>query len=111
MELKWLQELPPKEYKKLTTLTQLQHNHLSVILDQVRCEIVKARAKHAPMRGRHEGYAVMLEEVDEVWDEIKKKDCDWNALRKELIQVAAMAVCMIAEVVEPRINEEKKNGR
>lgn len=63
----------------------------------------KARAKHAPMRGPHEGYAVLLEEVDELWDEVK---C-WQpypsierqlAMRKEALHVAAMALAFLVEV-------------
>jgi NTP pyrophosphatase (non-canonical NTP hydrolase) len=103
MSLEWLQDLTPEEYKKLTeTPEAVNRVHLSVILEEIKSEVIKARAKHAPMRGRHEGYAVMLEEVDEVWEEIKKRECNWSELRKELVQVAAMAVCMINEVVDGR---------
>lgn len=42
----------------------------------------------------HEAYAVILEELDEIWDVTrqKKRDRDAEALRKELIQLAAMAI-------------------
>ena len=42
----------------------------------------------------HEAYAVLIEEVDEVWEEIRKKSRqrDLNALRRELIQVAAVSI-------------------
>ena len=42
----------------------------------------------------HEAYAVLIEEVDEVWDEIRKKSHqrDLNAVRRELIQVAAVSI-------------------
>lgn len=29
-------------------------------------ELTRARAKHGPMHGPHEGYAVILEELDEL---------------------------------------------
>ena len=29
--------------------------------------------KHTPMASAHEGYAVILEELDETWDEIKRR--------------------------------------
>jgi hypothetical protein len=63
----------------------------------------KARSRHAPMRGPHEGYAVMLEEFDELWDEIKK----WQPERgvqpemcKEALHVAAMALAFVVEVCD-----------
>ena len=64
------------------------------ILDAVRSEIVYAIYKHAPMATCHEGYAVILEELDELWDEIKVKQINRNVdkLRKEALQVATMAV-------------------
>lgn len=65
-------------------------------LMQVAEEYMQARIKHPPMRGPHEGYAVLLEEVDELWDEIKANNPE--AARKEVIQVAAMALAYLIEV-------------
>lgn len=50
---------------------------------------------------QHEGYAVMLEEVDEFWDEVKKNQKNYNLLKqkKEAIQVAAMAVRICVELL------------
>lgn len=64
----------------------------------------KARLKHAPMRGPHEGYAVLLEEVDELWDEVKRwqpsdKSGDFDAMRKEVLHVAAMALAFMIEAM------------
>lgn len=68
----------------------------------IRAEIARADATWAPFASAHEGYAVLLEEVDELWDEIKKKQTerDPEKLRKEAIQVAAMAVRFITSVCE-----------
>ena len=73
----------------------------------VAIELQSARAKHGPMNSIHEGYAVILEELDEVWDEVKKKtkERDLENLLKELIQVAAMAQKMAEDVVVPRMND------
>jgi hypothetical protein len=59
-------------------------------------EFFRARKKFAPMRGAHEGYAVLLEEVDEMWDAVKKNDIEHA--KREALQVAAMALAFILEV-------------
>ncbi len=46
---------------------------------------------HSP----HEGYAILKEEVDELWEAIKKNDADGT--REEIIQVAAMALRFITD--------------
>lgn len=72
--------------------------------EYVACEISneyrRARTKHAPMRGAHEGYAILLEEVDELWDEVKKRDPSKAEMRKEAIQIAAMALAFVMEVCD-----------
>lgn len=63
-------------------------------LQYVRAEIDRARGLHDPMSSAHEAYSVILEELDEFWEEVKKKreKRDPDKLFKELIQVAAMCV-------------------
>lgn len=70
-------------------------------------ELNRAREMHGPMNSIHEGYAVILEELDEVWDEVKKKtkDRDLKHLLKELIQVSAMCQKMAEDVVIPFIEK------
>ncbi|PZP37434.1 MAG: hypothetical protein DI598_21200 [Pseudopedobacter saltans] len=46
----------------------------------------------------HEGYAVLLEEVDELWDEVKKKTFDKEAARKEAVQIGAIVIRFITEL-------------
>lgn len=67
-------------------------------VNHVYTEIVNARTKHAPMHGAHEGYAVILEELDELWDEVKAKKLDKAKAYIEAMQVAAMAVAFMVEV-------------
>lgn len=63
-------------------------------------ELGKARAMHAPMNGPHEGYAVILEELDELWEEVRAKKQDKPRMRKEALQVAAMALRFIEDVCD-----------
>lgn len=67
------------------------------VLDEVAGEYIKAREMHKPMNSGHEGYAVLLEEVEELWDDIKS-DAPTENMRKEAIQVGAMALAFIIEV-------------
>ena len=66
---------------------------MTPFLHQVALELQAARAKHEqPMNSLHEGYAVILEEIDEFWAMVKMqtKDRDPADLLTELIQIAAM---------------------
>jgi hypothetical protein len=57
-------------------------------------ELTRAERHGKEFASLHEAYAVMLEEVDEVWDITRMKRRDRSALdlQKEFIQIAAMAV-------------------
>ena len=62
--------------------------------DLVHRELIRARNLYPrPIISWSEGYAVILEEVDEFWAEVKKKAHLQSrlALLEELIQVGAMA--------------------
>lgn len=71
--------------------------------DDVKAELERA-SKHGHFASAHEGFAVLLEEVDElkahVWT--KQKDRDLVEMRKEVIQVAAMAVKFAQMIDEGR---------
>ena len=58
---------------------------------QVKEELTKAMAKHKCMNSAHEAYAVILEEVDEFWDEVKSQTLDKEKAKKEILQISAMA--------------------
>lgn len=65
-------------------------------------ELLKARAAHGPMVSAHEGYAIILEELDEikqiVWQ--KQKNRNYDDLRKEVVQLGAMALAFLVEIVD-----------
>ena len=73
---------------------------LDKFLRLVRLEVERARVKHAPINSLHEGYAVILEEVDEFKAEVfaQTKDRDPENIRKELIQSAAMCARCFTDV-------------
>ncbi len=67
-------------------------NRRERIFRKIERELDHAYSKHgdAPW-GRHEFYAILKEEVDELWDDIKR-DNPIEGLMNEAIQVAAMCV-------------------
>lgn len=46
----------------------------------------------------HEGYAVLIEEVDELWEEIREKHRDLIKVRGEAIQVGAMVIRFLTDL-------------
>jgi hypothetical protein len=58
-------------------------------------ELERATALHGPFASPHEAYAVLKEEVDELWDDIKANRIE--EARLEAIQVAAMALRFLVE--------------
>ena len=73
-------------------------------------ELAKVRGKHRPQQSVHEGYAILLEEVDEFWDEVKKKQSnrDPEAMLSELVQIASSAQRTAEDVVIPTIKNKQK---
>ena len=73
--------------------------HIPAVSDAI-AELVRAQAKFPKFNSAHEGYAVIKEEFDELWEEIKKneKTRDPVRMRKEAVQVAAMALRFIEDV-------------
>lgn len=70
----------------------------------VAAELTRARAAHpAPHSSAHEGYAVILEELDEFWAEVKKRKPDPALMLAELVQVAAMCQRCAEDVILPML--------
>lgn len=65
-------------------------------------EVERAEQLHKPINSLHEGYAVIAEEMDEFWDQVKLRSekRDPVAVRTELIQTAAMCVRTILNVCD-----------
>jgi len=70
-------------------------------IEEVYREVMRAKSMFpTDFHNQHEGYAVILEELDELWQEVKKnqRDYDLYEQRKEAIQCAAMCIRFIAEL-------------
>lgn len=88
-------------------------NELRIIGDGLYADIIRAVSHECgeainrwpAMNSAHEGYAVLAEEVDELWSHVKtnQRKRDLAAMWKEAIQVAAMAVRFALDVC----NEER----
>jgi hypothetical protein len=70
-------------------------------------ECRRAQEKFKPFKNAHEGHSVIREEFDEMWEEIKKKDARLEDIRKEVIQLGAMALRFLVEV--KTVNSEVEN--
>lgn len=66
-------------------------------------ELDRARAKFPAFHSAHEGYAVILEELDELWRCVQSKQPSYRAMREEAMQVAAMALRFIEDVCDPKL--------
>jgi hypothetical protein len=62
-------------------------------------EYRRASERYEPFHSAHEGWAVLKEEVDELWEEVKKspKKRDMDKMRAEAVQCAAMSIRFIID--------------
>lgn len=85
------------------------------LLYEVNEEIRRATTNFAPFTNAHEGYAILLEEVDELWDLVKlnpKKieggdQARRARMREEAIQIAAMAIRFVEDCCGPVVGQER----
>ena len=70
---------------------------MDIVVKEVCRELNLAAGKFEGFNSAHEGYAVLKEGVDELWDDIKA-NAPLASQRKEAIQVAAMAIQFILDV-------------
>lgn len=74
-------------------------------------ELRQAREKFGPFNSAHEGYAVILEELDELWEAVRRNDVQQQ--HDEAIQVAAMALRFLVDITWPNttgLKLEADNG-
>jgi NTP pyrophosphatase (non-canonical NTP hydrolase) len=75
-------------------------NELVRAANDAMVEVSTASEKWPPFNSAHEGFAVLAEEVGELWAHVRTRQSkrDLPAMRKEAIQVAAMALRFAADV-------------
>jgi len=85
----------PKKKKKKTTKRKAKPSKIydptDEILRDVHDELRSAELKFAKFNSAHEGWAVIIEELDELWEQIRGAQ-DVSCMRQEAIQIAAMGV-------------------
>lgn len=84
------------------------HEDYERIATQARIEAGLAYIKHGDLHSLHEGYGVLMEEVEELFDEIKNKNHDPGDVFKESLQVAAVAI-RIAYLASGQQQKETNN--
>lgn len=76
-------------------------DELEKVINWVRDEYIKATKRFGAFHNAHEGYAVLLEEVDELWENVKLNQHTHTGrdslMLIEAIQVAAMAIRFIID--------------
>lgn len=73
------------------------------IIDEVLNEFQIANLNFPKFNSAHEGYAILLEEVNELWENIKLNQSTpgrTELIRNEAIQVTAMAIRLIYDCCE-----------
>lgn len=77
-------------------------NPLDQAFADVRKEVEKAVDRYEPMRSAHEGHSILREEVEELWEHVKRRQ-GWRSIdemRHEAVQVAAMAIRFIHDICD-----------
>lgn len=90
-----------------TNLSNDPINHLTAervaaldsALALVRAEVLRAISRYPAFNSSHEGYAVIAEELDELWDDVKRNFP--QGAREEAVQVAAMGIRFVMDVKVP----------
>ena len=82
--------------------TMSEERLMMQLLTDIRMEHRLAISKFPPFNSAHEGYAIILEELEELKAEVFKKqeDRSYPAMKHEATQVATMALRFILDVCE-----------
>lgn len=73
-------------------------------------ELDRASLNHQNMHSTHEGYAIIKEELDELWDEVKDNNGSSHRGVSEAVQTAAMAIRYLIDLCDD-IEAENHNHK
>lgn len=96
-------ETPPVVRTMPPAHTPVPFGPVDRALTEILAELKAAQEEFASFHSPHEGWAVILEEVEEMWNEIKANNTELSI--REAIQVAAMA---LRYIVDMRAREARK---
>lgn len=76
------------------------------VLD-VRTEYVRVTERHGRLHSPHQGWAEILEELDELWEQVrqKRRNRDLDAMYTECVQIAARAMKFAIDLCLPTVKE------
>ena len=74
--------------------------NVSAICSDVYIEVRAAQRRHAPMHSPHEGWSVIFEELEELREEVRADTGTSANARREALQVAAMCVRYIFDLID-----------
>lgn len=82
----------------------------STALKLITNELSRATKSHGSFASAHEGFAVLQEEVDELWTEVKANNSATHRGASEAVQVATMAIRFLMDVCpeETAVKHEAK---
>ncbi len=67
---------------------------IAKFLTDVRTEYLRNLERHGNYASAHEGYAVILEELDELWEQVRlrRRNRDLDNMYEECVQIAARSM-------------------
>jgi len=75
------------------------------VVDDIWAELLRARQEHHTFTTYHHGAAVIREEYEELWEQVKKKKWNKEAMRKEAIQVATTAIRFVVDLIDNEVEQ------
>ncbi len=72
----------------------------------VKDELTRATSDFGPMHSPHEGYAVLKEEVDELWTEVRDGNGRGHRGLSEAVQCAAMSLRYLIDLCDDATADE-----
>ena len=78
------------------------------INDKIQKQIDKCYSLYGSYTSSHEAMGVLFEEIDELWEEIKKKQIDTDRIGSEIIDCIVVLFKMYQDVVINKCDESRK---